>query len=110
MALLGTRITMEQSFFKNKLAQKQIEVLVPGENDRQFLHNAIFEELGKGIFTKETKGHFISIINSLIAQGAEGVILGCTEFPLLIKQEDCSVPTFDTTIIHANAAVKFALG
>jgi aspartate racemase len=110
VALLGTRITMEQSFFKDKLSQKQIEVLVPGEADRQFLHNAIFEELGKGIFTAETKGRFISIINDLIAKGAQGVILGCTEFPLLIKQEDCSVPTFDTTEIHAHAAVKFALG
>jgi aspartate racemase len=110
VALLGTRITMEQSFFKNKLAQKQIEVLVPGEADRQYLHNAIFEELGKGIFTAETKGKFIAVINGLIEQGAEGVILGCTEFPILIKQEDCSVPTFDTTEIHASAAVKFATG
>jgi aspartate racemase len=109
VALLGTRITMEQSFFKNKLAQKQIEALVPGLADREFLHNAIFEELGKGIFTAKTKERFITIINILIAQGAEGVILGCTEFPLLIKQEDCLVPTFDTAELHASAAVKFAL-
>jgi aspartate racemase len=110
VALLGTRITMEQDFFKNKLTQKDIEVLVPGEEDRHFLHDSIFKELAKGIFTAETKARFISIINGLIAQGAEGVILGCTEFPLLIKQEDCTVPIFDTTDIHANAAVKFALG
>jgi len=110
VALLGTRITMEQNFFKDKLSKRQIETLIPGEDDRHFLHNAIFEELGKGIFSDETKGRFISIINGLIEQGAGGVILGCTEFPLLIKQEDCSVPTFDTTEIHANAAVKFALG
>ena len=110
VALLGTRITMEQDFFKNKLTQKGIEVLVPGEEDRQFLHDSIFKELAKGIFTAETKVRFINIINGLIAQGAEGVILGCTEFPMLIKQEDCTVPTFDTTDIHANAAVKFALG
>ena len=109
VALLGTRITMEQSFFKDKLIQKQIEVIVPQADDRQFVHNVIFDELGKGIFSDTTKSRFISIINSLIEQGAEGVILGCTEFPLLIKQADCSVPTFDTTEIHANAAVKFAL-
>jgi aspartate racemase len=109
VALLGTRITMEQPFFKNKLAQKQIEVLIPNDEDRQYLHNSIFEELAKGIFTDETKGKFLRIINGLIAQGAEGVILGCTEFPILIKQEDCTVPTFDTTEIHASAAVKFAL-
>jgi len=110
VALLGTRITMEQGFFKDKLAKKQIEVLVPEADDRQMLHNAIFDELGKGIFTLETKGRFIKVINGLIEKGAEGVILGCTEFPILIKQEDCSVPTFDTTEIHATAAVKFALG
>jgi len=110
VALLGTRITMEQDFYKKKLAQKGIEVLVPAEEDRKFLHNSIFEELGKGIFTAETKARFMHIIDGLIDQGAEGIILGCTEFPLLIKPEDCSVPTFDTTHIHANAAVKFALG
>jgi aspartate racemase len=109
VALLGTRITMEQPFFKNRLAQKQIEVLIPNDEDRQYLHNSIFEELAKGIFTDETKGKFLRIINGLIAQGAEGVILGCTEFPILIKQEDCTVPTFDTTEIHASTAVKFAL-
>jgi len=110
VALLGTRITMEQDFFKNKLYQRDIEVLIPNEAERQYLHNTIFEELGKGIFTAETKAKFITLINGLIAQGAEGVILGCTEFPILIKQEDCAVPTFDTTAIHASAAVKFALG
>ena len=110
VALLGTRITMEQNFFKNKLAKKQIEVFVPEAEDRQMLHDAIFEELGKGIFTDETKARFMKVINGLIEKGAEGVILGCTEFPILIKQEDCSVPTFDTTEIHATAAVRFALG
>lgn len=108
--LLGTRITMEQDFFKNKLIEKQIEVLIPGADDRQLIHNAIFEEFGKDIFTAKTKAEFLRIINGLIAQGGEGVILGCTEFPHLIKPEDCSLPLFDTTILHANAAVKFALG
>jgi aspartate racemase len=110
VALLGTRITMEQNFFKDKLSEKQIETIIPDADDRQFMHNAIFNEFGKGIFPAETKKRFMSIINGLIEQGAEGVILGCTEFPIFIKQEDCSVPIFDTTEIHAHAAVKFALG
>jgi aspartate racemase len=107
VALLGTRITMEQDFFKNKLRQKKIDVFVPGEADRQFIHNAVFDELGKGIFSVKTKKRFLNIINDLIGQGAEGV---STEFPHLIKQEDCPIPIFDTTIIHVNAVVKFALG
>jgi aspartate racemase len=108
--LLGTRITMEQNFFKEKLIEKQIEVLIPGVADRQLIHQAVFEEFAKGIFTGETKAQFLRIINELIEQGGEGVILGCTEFPHLIRQEDCTVPIFDTTMLHANAAVKFALG
>jgi aspartate racemase len=108
--LLGTRITMEQDFFKDKLIEKHIEVLIPEADDRQLIHNAIFEEFGKDIFTAKTRGEFLRIINGLIARGGEGVILGCTEFPHLIKPEDCSVPLFDTTVLHANAAVKFALG
>jgi aspartate racemase len=107
--LLGTRITMEQDFFKNKLLQKGVEVLIPNAEDRQYIHTAIFEEFGKDIFTAETKKVFLRIINELIEQGGEGVILGCTEFPHLIKPEDCTVPLFDTTVLHANAAVKFAL-
>jgi aspartate racemase len=109
VALLGTRITMEQGFFKDKLIEKKIEVLIPDDDDRQFIHDAVFNELGKEIFLPETKNRFLQIINRLIEQGAEGVILGCTEFPHLIKPEDCIVPTFDTTLIHADAAVKFAL-
>lgn len=108
--LLGTRITMEQNFFKNKLSEKKIEALIPCAEDRQFIHDAVFNEMGKGIFTVETKKRFLNIINNIIEQGAEGVILGCTEFPHLIKQEDCGVPLFDTTVIHTNAVVKFALG
>jgi aspartate racemase len=109
VALLGTRITMEQSFFKEKLAKNGIEALVPEAEDRQFMHEAIFNEMGKGIFLPQTKQRFIGIINGLVEQGAEGVILGCTEFPHLIKKEDCSVPLFDTTVIHAEAAVKFLI-
>ena len=109
IALLGTRITMEQNFFKAKLAQKQIITLVPNAEDRQFIHDAVFNELGKGIFAPDTKARFIEIINELVRQGAGGVIFGCTEFPYLINQEDCGIPIFDTTIIHAKAAVEFSL-
>src|ERR1700761_1598005 len=106
VALLGTKITMEEAFFKDKLLQKGIETLIPDANDRQFIHDAVFNEFGKGIFLPETKSKFIGIAKSLIADGAEGIILGCTEFPHVIKPEDSSVPLFDTTIIHATAAVK----
>ena len=109
VALLGTRITMEQSFFKDKLAKNGIKALVPEAEDRQFMHDAIFNEMSRGIFSAETKQRFIEIINGLVAKGAEGVILGCTEFPHLIKAEDCSVPLFDTTVMHAEAAVQFLI-
>jgi len=109
IALLGTKFTMEELFFKEKLTQRQIEVIVPSAEDRQFIHDAVFNEMGKEIFSAETKKRFVHIINGLVEQGAEGVILGCTEFPHLIKQEDCSVPIFDTTVMHTNAVVKFAL-
>jgi len=109
VALLGTRITMEQPFFKDKLRKNGIEPLVPEAADRQFIHDAVFNEMGKGIFSAETKRRFVEIINGLIDQGVEGVVLGCTEFPHLIKKEDCSVPLFDTTVMHAEAAVRFAI-
>lgn len=107
--LLGTRFTMEFDFYKTKLTEHGIETIVPDENDRNFIHLSIFDELGKSIFKPETKERYLSIINGLVKQGAEGVILGCTEIPLLIKQEDLEIPAFDTTLIHSRAAVEFAL-
>ena len=109
VALLGTRITMEQHFFKDKLTAAGISVIIPEEDDRIFMHETIFEELGKGIFTAETKEMYLLIIDKLIKQGAKGVIFGCTEIPMLIKENECSVPVFDTLVIHAKAAVEFAL-
>jgi aspartate racemase len=108
-ALLGTRFTMEFSFYKTILTNHNIETIIPDEVDRKFIHSTIFDELGKNILKPETKDHYISIIDGLVKQGAEGVILGCTEIPLLIKQEDLGIPAFDTTKIHADAAVDFAL-
>lgn len=109
VGLLGTKFTMELDFFKDKLSAQHIETLIPDMEDRQFVHTTIFDELGKGIVKSETKARYISIINKLIANGAEGIILGCTEIPLLIKAGDISVPAFDTTLIHSAAAVKFSL-
>jgi aspartate racemase len=109
VALLGTRFTMEMDFFKDKLSELGIEAIIPNDADRVYIHSTIHDELGKGIIRSETKARYLQIIDGLIAQGAEGVILGCTEIPLLINQDDLSVPAFDTTRIHADAAVAYAL-
>jgi aspartate racemase len=110
VVLLGTKFTMEMDFFKDKLKAKNIEVIIPDDADREFIHKSIFDELGKGLILPATKAKYISIIQKSVAQGAEGVILGCTEIPLLIKQEDLDIPVFDTTRIHSDAAVKFSTG
>jgi aspartate racemase len=109
VALLGTRFTMERDFFKNKLKDQNIETIIPTEDERNFIHYTIFEELGRNIFTSETKKRYLAIINNLIEQGSQGIVLGCTEIPLLIKPEEVSVPVFDTLKIHAKAAVDFSL-
>jgi aspartate racemase len=109
VALLGTRFTMERDFFRDKLTEQGIEVMIPEEEDRKFIHATVFDELGKGILKPATKARYISIIEGLAAQGVQGAILGCTEIPMLIKQEDVRIPVFDTTAIHADAIVEFAL-
>lgn len=109
VALLGTKFTMEHNFIKEKLKEQGLEVLIPEEADRIYIHKTLTDELGKGIIKPETKARYLQIIDSLIAQGAEGVILGCTEIPLLLTQDDISVPAFDTTKIHSDAAVEFML-
>lgn len=109
IALLGTKPTMEMDFYKNVLGEYGISVLIPDENDRNYIHEKIFSELGKNIIEPATKAGYMTIMNKLLDKGAEGIILGCTEIPLLIKQSDCSFPVFDTTVIHAKAAVQFAL-
>lgn len=110
VGLLGTKFTMEQDFYKKHLAEKHnLEVIVPNEEDRNTIHDIIFNELCLGQIKKSSKREYIRIINDLKGNGVEGVILGCTEIPLLIKQEDVSIPIFDTTRIHAEMAVEFAL-
>lgn len=109
IGLLGTKFTMEEPFFRDKLTEKGIDIVIPGDAERAHIHYTIFEELGRNIFKPETKQFYIEVINKLVAQGAQGIILGCTEIPLLISNEDVDIPLFDTTQIHAKAAVKFAL-
>ena len=109
VGLLGTKFTMERDFFTNKLTEQGIEAIIPDDDERDFLHYTIFEELGRGIINTETKTYYINVINKLIARGAQGIILGCTEIPLLINNNDVDIPLFDTTSIHAQAAIKFAL-
>jgi aspartate racemase len=110
IALLGTRFTMEKDFYKVRLKEKfGIEVLVPDENDKGLIHNVIYNELVRGVFKDESRGAFINIIENLKQEGAQGVILGCTEIPLLIKQKDAPIPVFDTSAIHIEYAVELAL-
>jgi len=109
VALLGTKFTMEKDFFTNILENNGISVLLPDLKSRNLVHDIIYKELVKGVITNESKDVYVAIINDLIDQGAEGVILGCTEIPLLIKAEDIDIPLFNTTKIHAEKAVELAL-
>lgn len=107
--LLGTRYTMEFDFFRDKLMAKGIEPMIPEAEDRTFVHDVIFNELAYGRVNAGSKAKFLEIIERGKAAGAQGVILGCTEIPLLIQQADLDIPAFDTTKIHAEAAVRFSL-
>jgi len=111
VALLGMKYTMEQNFYRDILEKKYgLNVIIPNETERDYINSVIFEELCVEKITRKSREQFKQIINRLIdEEGAQGVILGCTEIPLLIKQEDVKVPVFDTTKIHAQAAVKYAL-
>ena len=110
IGLLGTKFTMEEDFYKGRLAQRYgLEVLIPSVSERQIVHDVIYEELCLGRILPTSKEKFITIINNLAQNGAEAVILGCTEIPLLIQQTDVNIPLFDTTRIHAESAVDFAL-
>jgi aspartate racemase len=109
IGLLGTKFTMEMDFYTRRLSAAGINSLVPGKPERLFIHNTIMEELLKEIFKPESKKRFLEIINDLEQKGAEGIVLGCTEIPLLIKQADTHLPVFNTLEIHAKAAVDFAV-
>lgn len=109
VGLLGTRQTMEQDFYKRKLAEKYIDTLIPDQHAREFIQETIVAELFNSCFKPSSKARFLEIINKLQQSGAQGIILGCTEIPLLIKQEDSPLRLFDTLSIHASAAVRFSL-
>ena len=109
LTLLGTAFTMEKAFYRDRIASHGVEVIVPGEEDRQAVHRAIFDELAVGVSSESTRARFRSIIDSLVAEGAEGIILGCTEIELLVMQADSPVPVFPTAKLHIEAAVDLAL-
>ena len=111
VGLLGTRYTMEQDFYKARIKEKyNIDVIIPDLDERKIIHNIIFNELCLGQIKDESKEIYKKIIKNLVVQnGAEGIILGCTEIPLLINQKDFAIPIFDTTLIHCLAAVDYAL-
>ncbi len=110
IGLLGTKFTMEEDFYKGRLIKKYgLAVVIPNEKDRQIVHDVIYHELCLGKVNQSSKDKFIKIINKLVDDGAEAVILGCTEIPLLIQQKDVKVLLFDTTKIHAESAVEYSL-
>ena len=110
IGLLGTRFTMQEDFYKGKLIHAHgLEVVVPASEDMHAVDRVIFEELCLGQIKPQSKKQYLEIIERLAKNGAEGVILGCTEIGLLVQPADCTIPVFDTTLIHAQAAVDFAL-
>ena len=110
VGLLGTRPTMERDFYPTRLSAAGITTLIPEADDRTFIDHAILHELVQNVFRPEVKSRFLSIMVELGRRGAEGIVLGCTEIPLMIKPDETDLPMFDTLHIHAQAAVDFALG
>ena len=106
--LLATRFTMEQSFYRDRLAAFGVEAVVPGDAERAEIHRIIYEELCQGRIETASKARYLGIIAEAAGQGADGVILGCTEIGLLISQADTRLPVFDTTALHVEAALDFA--
>lgn len=110
VGLLGTRFTMEQAFYRDRLSERHgLRVIVPDSDDRATIHRIIYEELCLGVVTPDSRGEYRRIIKNLASQGAEAIILGCTEISLLVSQQDSEIPLFDTTAIHARAAAEEAL-
>jgi aspartate racemase len=111
VGLLGTRFTMEKDFYKGRLEElHNLDVLIPDQEQRDLVHQVIYEELVQGRINSNSRGEYLAVIDSLVKKGAEGIILGCTEIGLLVKQEDIPVAVFDTMEIHAVAAVEAAFG
>lgn len=110
VALLGTAFVMQQDFYKNGLAARGVQAIVPSETEQAEIHRIIFEELCVGNIQADSKAFYLSVIQKLETQGIQGVILGCTEIGLLIQQADSDLPFFDTAALHAQAAAEFVLG
>jgi aspartate racemase len=110
VALLGTKYTMEQDFYKDKLAGRGIRVIIPEADDRERINDVIYQELCLGVVSNKSKRDFMRIIDGLLKKGAEGVILGCTEIGLLVDQNDTDAPLYDTTLIHGRRAALHAVG
>lgn len=108
VGLLGTAFTMEKPFYRERLAQHGIEVLVPDADDRAGVHAVIYDELVHGVIRPESRAYYREVIERLVAQGAEGIILGCTEIELLVSSDDAPVPVFPTTALHVDAALEAA--
>jgi aspartate racemase len=110
IGLLGTRFTMDEAFYRGRLTDKHgLTVLLPSQADRDVVHRVIYDELVLGVIKEDSRKEYARIMASMVDDGAQGIILGCTEIGLLVKPEDSDVPLFDTTLLHAQAAVDFAL-
>ncbi|MDX2495578.1 MAG: amino acid racemase [Desulfuromusa sp.] len=110
VGLLGTKYTMTDGFYTDRLNINNLATVIPEAKDQEIIHRIIVDQLARGIFSDNSKQQYLSIIEKMKKDGAEGIILGCTEIPLLINQDDCDIPVFDTATIHADAALEAALG
>jgi aspartate racemase len=109
VGLLGTKFTMEKTFYQDGLARKGVAVLMPEADDREYVNNVIYNELVAGQIRDESRAGFVAVMDRLAGRGAEGIILGCTEIPLLVSEKDVGMPLFDTTAIHAEVALRYAV-
>lgn len=110
VGLLGTRFTMEKPFYLEGLKKHGIDTIVPNKEERDYINKVVFGELSRGILLTESRNGYLEIINSLVERGAQGIVLGCTEIPILVTQEYTDVKLFDTAVIHAEKALRFAIG
>jgi aspartate racemase len=109
VGLLGTRFTMEKPFYREVLKRHGIEALVPGKEERDYIDRVVFEELSRGLLLPESRNGYLEIIDGLVERGAQGIVLGCTEIPLLVAQEHTDVKLFDTAVLHAEKALQHAI-
>jgi len=109
IGLIGTQFTMNRPFYREGLKKHGIDVIIPGKEDQDYILKVLWEELSLGILKEESRQGYLKIINKLVSQGAEGIVLGCTEIPLLIRQQDTEVKVFDTATVHAEKALQYAI-